>query len=278
MTILVTGATGTVGRLVVDRLLAAGQPVRALTRRPGTAALPAGVDVVGGDLERPASLGGVFDGVERMYLFPAGAAVQAVVAAARAAGVRRIVVLSGATAGDDLEWTGYRAVERAVEESGLAWTHVRPGEFAGNWLGWAPSIRAERVVRRPYRDAVTQPTHEADVADVAAAALLQDGHAERRYTFAGPEALTTAEQVRAIGAAIGADIRFEELAPDEARAQWVRDGYPPVFVDWIFAAWADSVRDPSPVNEEWAGVVPRLTGRPARTFATWAAEHADAFR
>jgi hypothetical protein len=173
---------------------------------------------------------------------------------------------------------GYLAVEHAVEDSGLEWTHVRPGEFAANWLDWAASIRNERVVRRPYGGAVTQPTHEADVAAVAATAIVEDGHAGRRYTLAGPEALTTLAQVRAIGAAIHEEIRFEELAPIEARTQWVRDGYPEGFVDWIFAMWAESARNPAPVNEEWASVVPLLTGRPARTFAEWATDHAADFQ
>jgi uncharacterized protein YbjT (DUF2867 family) len=201
-----------------------------------------------------------------------------VVAAARRSGVHRIVVLSGALADDGHDWTGYAAVERAVEASGLEWTHVRPGEFAGNWLGWAPSIRAGRVVRRPYGAAVSQPVHEADVAAVAAAVLVGDGHAGRRYTFAGPEALSVTAQVRAIAAAIGAEVRFEELDPAEAREQWVRDGYPVSFVDWMFAVWAESVRDPAPVNRAWADVVPALTGRPGRTFAEWAADHAGDFR
>jgi uncharacterized protein YbjT (DUF2867 family) len=278
MTILVTGATGTVGRLVVNELRNAGQHVRALTRTPAAANLPDDIEVVGGDLEDPASLAGVFDDVDRMYLFSIGHTAREVVAAAKQAGVRRIVVLSGAMADDDDGPGGYLAVERAVEESGLEWTHVRPGEFAGNWLGWAATIRAERVVRRPYGGAVTQPTHEADVAAVAATVLVEDGHAGRTYTLAGPEALTTVAQVRTIGVALGEEVRFEELDPVEARTQWIRDGYPEPFVDWMFAIWAESVRNPEPVNEEWAGVVPRLTGRPARTFAQWARDHAADFR
>lgn len=278
MTILVTGATGMVGRGVVAELLAAGQRVRALTRRPAEANLPDGVEVVGGDLDDPESLRAALDGVERMYPFPTGRTARGVVAAASRAGVRRVVVLSGALADSDDSEDGYLAVEHAVEESGLEWTHVRPGEFAANWLDWADSIRHERVVRRPYGGAVTQPTHEADIAAVAATVLVEDGHAGRRYTLAGPEALTTLDQVRAIGAAIGAEVRFEEVDPAQARTQWIRDGYPEEFVDWIFAMWAESARDPAPVNEEWAGIVPLLTGRPARTFTQWATDHAVDFR
>ncbi|MGP3959237.1 NAD(P)H-binding protein [Nonomuraea sp. 3N208] len=278
MTILVTGATGAVGRQVVAELLKTGRPVRALTRRPATAALPGEVEVYEGDLEHPESLRAALAGVERLYLFPVPHTVAEVVALAVESGVRRIVDLSGAGAEDETFEDGYHVVERAVEASGVDWTHVRPGEFAGNWLDWAPSIRAERVVRRPYGAAVTQPTHEADVAAVAATVLVEDGHAGQTYTFAGPEALTVVQQVETIGAAIGERVRFEEQDPVTAREQWVRDGYPAEVVDWLFGMWADAARDPAPVNEDWAAVVPRLTGRPGRTFAEWAAERATAFR
>ncbi|GGS93140.1 nucleotide-diphosphate-sugar epimerase [Planobispora rosea] len=277
MTILVTGATGVVGRGVVGELLRAGRRVRALTRRPAAARLPGEVEVYEGDLEHPESLRAALAGVERLYLFPVARTAAEVVALAAESGVRRIVDLSGAGADDETFEDGYRVVERAVEASGLDWTHVRPGEFAANWLDWAPSIRAERTVRRPHGGAVTQPTHEADVAAVAAAALLGDGHEGRTYTFAGPEALTVVEQVEAIGRAIGERVRFEEQDPVAAREQWIRDGYPAEVVDWLFGMWAASARDPAPVDEEWACVVPRLTGRPARTFSEWAAENAAAF-
>lgn len=280
MTILVTGATGFMGRGIVGELHRAGQPVRALTRTPATAGLPAGVEVFGGDLEQPETVRDALRSVDRMYLIPAAPhTAPEVVAMAKAAGVRRIVVLSGAAADNEV-WgdAGYLAVERAAERSGLEWTHVRPGEFAGNWLDWAPSVRAHRLVRRPYGNAVTQPTHEADIAAVIAATLTQDGHAGMTYTFAGPEALTTAEQVRLIGVALGEEVAFEEDDPVSARERWIRDGYPEAFVDWMFGVWAESARDPAPVNEEWAAVVPRLTGRPARTFGQWAVDHAASFR
>ncbi|MEV0590850.1 SDR family oxidoreductase [Nonomuraea cavernae] len=278
MTILVTGATGTVGRRVVAELLQAERHVRALTRNPASAALPGQVEVCKGDLENPESLRAALVGVERLYLFPVAQTAAEVVAMAVESGVRRIVDLSGAGADDETFEDGYHVSERAVEASGLDWTHVRPGEFAGNWLDWAPSIRAERVVRRPYGGALTQPTHEADVAAVAAAVLLQDGHEGHTYTFAGPEALTIAQQAEAIGTALGERVRLEEQDPVTARDQWIADGYPSEVVDWLFGMWAESARDHDPFNEGWAAVIPRLTGRRGRTFAEWAVENVAAFR
>ncbi|SHF10329.1 SDR family oxidoreductase [Streptoalloteichus hindustanus] len=288
MTILVTGATGNVGRIVVDRLVAAGVPVRALTREPGRASFPQAVTVVGGDLREPASLSDAFAGVERLYLFPVPETAREVVALARSAGVRRVVVLSSGavTSGDDTNF--HLPVERAVEESGLEWTHVRPGEFALNKLSlWGPSIRAENVVRDPFPDAAWYPVHERDIADVATAALLDDGHAGAAYTLNGPELLSHRDQVRAIGAALGREIRFEVVSVARTRELYRQQGgFAAAAADFLlgYETYSGDAADPE-AKQEWAPTEPapmptaeQVTGRPARTFAEWARDHADDFR
>ncbi|MEV6175005.1 NAD(P)H-binding protein [Streptomyces sp. NPDC051954] len=277
MTVLVTGATGSVGRHVVERLVTAGVPVRALTRNPATAGLPAGVDVREGDLTSPDTLRAALHGVERLYLFPVPETAREVVAAAKEAGVRRIVVLSSSSvldeSGDNHSGEHHRAVERAVEESGIDWTFVRPDEFATNVLWkWGHSIRAEGVVHAPYGNAPRVLIHEADVAAVAATALLQDGHTGRAYVLTGPEAITQADQVRAIAGALGRDIEFVEITPDEAREQMGQVMPPPV-VEMVLGYLADAVVNPPAVLD----TVERVTGVPARTFARWAADHAADF-
>ncbi|SDL82410.1 SDR family oxidoreductase [Nonomuraea jiangxiensis] len=287
MRILMTGATGNVGRLVTERLVKAGADVRALTRRPGSASLPAGVEVVGGDLERPASLRAAMAGMERMYLFPVAATAPAVVALAREAGIRRIVVLSSGavTAGYDTDF--HLPVERAVEDSGLEWTHVRPGEFMLNklWL-WGPSIRAERVVREPFPDAAWCPVHERDVADVATLALLEDGHHGAAYTLNGPEFVTRRAQVRAIAGAIGRDIGLEVVSAAEARERYLaQGGFAAANADFLtgFEDYSGAEPDPSEAvapDPASFGPMPtseQVTGRPARTFAEWARDHAQDF-
>lgn len=293
MTILVTGATGNVGRGVVDRLVRAGRSVRAMTRDPGIAGLPDGVEVVQGDFERPRTWPSVLDGVDRVHLFPSayyppdsgpGFVEQAV-----RAGVGRFVVHSAAAAGFAPgtggnaalgrhlaeERAAHRGLELMVEATGAEWTHVRPGLLAANALRWAERIRAERVVREPYAAAGYPVVHEADVADVAVAALLTDDHVGAAYTVTGPAKVSQAEQAAAIGAAIGTEVRFEELTPADARTRWLRDGYPEETVDWMLALLADAV--------DGTGTLPptdtfqRVTGRPPRTFAQWAADHAADF-
>jgi len=282
MTILVTGATGHVGRVVVERLLGAGETVRALTRRPETARLPEKVEVVAGDLTDVGALpAGLFDGVERMYLFPVPETAADVTARAAAAGVRRVVTLSALAAemdgpggqGDNPLGDRHLAVERAVEAAGVEWTHLRPGPFCVNALAWAPSIRAEGVVRAAYGASEQAPIHEADIAEVAVAALLEDGHAGQAYALSGPESLTQTARVAAIGAALGREIRFVEQTPEEARATMVTQMPEPV-ADMMLGYMASTVGTPAPVFP----AVERVLGHPGRTFARWAADHVADFR
>src|SRR5690606_13404803 len=150
-------------------------------------------------------------GVDRLFLFPVDGTATGVMDAARGAGVSRVVVLSSVSAAygeSDLSGDYHRAVEVAVEESEIPWTHIRPGEFMMNLLDWAPSIAAENVVRAPFADQESNAVHEADIADVAAVALLHDGHEGHAYEVNGPETLTRAEQAQVIGTAIGQDVRF----------------------------------------------------------------------
>lgn len=274
MKILVTAATGTVGRHVVHHLLGGGAEVRALTRRPERAGLPAQVEVVGGDLEQPDTLEGIFHDVDQLYLVVSGE-TEEVVNLARKAQVRRIVVLSTATAAFDGDPIGgfHRAAETVVESSGLAWTHIRPGMFAANLLDWADAIRAEGVVRAPYGAARQAPVHEVDVAEVAATALLSDGHDARIHTLSGPESLTKFEQVAAISKAVDRPIRFEELSPEQWRAS-VQDAMPSYVTDWLLGLWAKAVDNPEPVLP----TVQEVLGRPARTLVEWASDHAADFR
>ncbi|MER7409476.1 NAD(P)H-binding protein [Streptomyces cacaoi] len=290
MTVLVTGATGNVGRLVVEGLVAEGAEVRALSRAPERAArlLPAGVRTVDGDLGRPGTLDAALKGVEQLFLFPVARTAREVVARAREAGVRRIVVLSSGAVSAGLDTTHHLPVERAVEESGLEWTHVRPGEFALNKLElWGPSIRAERVVREPNPDFGWFPVHERDIADVAVAALLRDGHAGAAYTLNGPAAVTLRAQVRAIAEAIGEEIRLVEVTPEEARERYAaQGGFAAENADFLlgFADYEGIPADPREIAAfDPAGLGPQptaeaVTGVPARTFARWARDHAADFR
>src|SRR4051812_16641041 len=225
--ILVIGATGRIGRFVVDQLVAAGVPVRALTRRPEAAKLPAAVEVVTGDLTIPESLDAALQGVNTVFLvWTAPFTTAHAVVERLASHVRRVVFLSSPhqTPHPFFQQPNPMAVlhadiERLIAATGLESTIIRPGMFASNSLTWwAPTIRAGEVVRWPYGAAETAPVDDRDVAAVTARTLYQDGHVGADYVLTGPESLTQAAQVGAIGDALGHRIAFEEMTPDEFRS------------------------------------------------------------
>ena len=274
MTILVTGATGAVGRHLVATLAARGASVRALTRKPADVSLPDGVEVVGGDLTDASTLGPqVFEGVDRAFVFPAQG-VDVFLDAAVAAGVRRFTVLSSLAAAMEFprdrgsaSQLHHSAVEAAVTARTDAWTILRPGTFANNLLSWAWQIRSGAPIRAPYLASAQAPIHEYDVAEVAAETLLSDDFLGETIPITGPQALTRAEQVAAIGAALGREIPVVEITPDEFRAETAQF-IPEPIMKMLLDYWGDtlSVPDrPRPVTP--------VTGGPGRTLAEWAADH-----
>src|SRR5438093_8254710 len=274
--VLVTGATGRVGRVVIAQWLGAGVPVRALTRRPAAAGLPAAVEVASGDLTVPESLDAALRGVSAVFLvWTAPPATAPAVVERLATHARRVVFLSSPhrTPHPFFQQPNPLAVlhadiERLIATAGLASTIIRPGMFASNArLWWAALIRDGEVVRWPYGAAETAPIDERDIAAVAARALYEDGHGD--YVLTGPESLSQAEQVSIIGAAIGRLIRFEELSPEEFRRE-MAGRWPPPVVDMLLAAWGAAIGRPAWVTSTVADIV----GRPGRAVREWAFEPA----
>ncbi len=269
MTTLVTGATGNTGRHVVAELVRRGEHVRALTRNPAAAAgrFPAGVELAAGTHTAPEGLDGAFEGVSRLHItVTAGLAETGpeLVRRAVGAGVRRITVVWGG-------WVG--PVEQAVDDSGVEWTRLEPQEFMSNTLTWIESVGAEGVVREPY-DFPSALVHEADIGAVAAVALLADGHAGRSYNLTGPESLTPRERIAILSRATGLDIGFVPISHEQALDRLTATGVSRTDAEYVVGWYADPGDDATTVVD----TVERVTGRPARTFAQWAAEHAGRFR
>ncbi|MGV9884696.1 NAD(P)H-binding protein [Streptomyces sp. NPDC003006] len=282
--IVVTGATGNVGRALVTQLTAEQAPVRALTRAPERAGLPATTQIarldLSGDRPEPTDLAPLFDGATGLFLHlqAAGAHTTALLEAARAGGVRHVTVLSSGIIEDGADTShpihvAHAELEARVTESGLGRTFLRPNAFATNSLQWAPQVRVGDTVRGPFPGAVTAPIHEADIAAVAARTLLDDGHDGAVHRLTGPEAVTTEEQIHTIGAALGRTLRFIDVPPEEVGPE-LFPHVPPQMLPAILASFAEAVG----VEPEITTTVQTVTGKPARTFAQWAHDHKDDFR
>lgn len=274
---LVTGATGNVGAEVLRALLSAGAEVRALTRGGTDPRLPAKAQPVPGDLNDPPSLREALAGVRGLFLLPGYADMPGILAEARAAGVQRVVQLSGrSAAGGDMSnaVSAYMIrTEEALREAGIPWTVVRPSAFHANALRWLPKLAAGDVLRLPFAEAAVASIDPYDIGEVVARALLQEGHAGKVYELSGPEPLLPAEQVRILGEVLGRALRFEAQPNAEARRE-MEASMPKEYVDAFFSFYVDGTLDESPVLP----AVRELTGRPPRTFEQWAREHADSFR
>jgi uncharacterized protein YbjT (DUF2867 family) len=258
--ILVTGVTGNVGGAVAGALVAAGKPVRGVSRSGGV------------DLNDPATV--PFDGVTAAF-FMSGYPAE-LFTAARDAGVQRAVLLSGSSAenGDRTNAVSRYMMdsEDALKASGLRWAILRPHAFFSNALRWLPQLREGDVIRESFPGVPCTAVDPADIAAVAAAALDDGDHAGQTYRLSGPEPLLIADRVRILGEALGRPLTLDPFSDEEARAEMSKT-MPQAYVDAFMAFYAEGTLDESMVLP----TVERVTGRPPRTFAAWAREHAREF-
>ncbi|MFF4189234.1 SDR family oxidoreductase [Streptomyces sp. NPDC001691] len=278
--IVVTGATGNVGRPLTQALADAGEQVTAVSRH--RAAVPDGVRHVSADLTDPASLAPVLDGAKALFLLLSGdlhapeARPTDIIDLAAASGVRRIVLLSSqgvATRPLGPSRVAMRALEDALRESGLDWAVVRPGGFASNAFAWAESVRTHRTVAAPFGDVGVPVVDPADIAEVAAACLLDDRHTGGVFELTGPEVITPRQQAETIAAALGTPVRFHELTRAQAKA---------AMTQFLPAELADDtltiLGDPTPAELRISPDVERVLGRAPRPFDSWLTRNIAAFR
>ncbi|MFI5715666.1 NAD(P)H-binding protein [Nocardia sp. NPDC051750] len=273
--IVVTGATGNTGRPLVQALAAAGAEVRAVSRTVGAADVPAGVEHRQADLLRADELSSALHGADTVFLLTSGEFLGAggglgdLLATARGAGTRRVVLLSSLGVG-----TGHHPadLEKAIESSGIEWTILRPGNFASNAFQWAESIRTERTMAAPFADIALPVIDPDDIAAVAAAVLLEDSHSGKTYNLTGPEAITPRQQAAAIALAVGEPVQFVELSRARARARMLQFMPEPV-VESTLAI----LGTPAPALQQVSPDIEQILGRPAHTFTDWAARNSAAF-
>ncbi|MFF5288333.1 SDR family oxidoreductase [Paractinoplanes globisporus] len=274
--IVVVGATGNVGRPLVEMLAGRGAEVTAVSRGDG----PDGVRHVRADLGEPDSLRAAFAGADAVFLLVPGAGdgvdAGAVVDRVRASGVRKLALLSSqavATRPGSASYAPMLALEQAVVGSGLEWTLLRAGGFDSNAYAWAPSIRSQGTVAAPFGDVGLPVVDPLDLAGVAAAVLLKDGHGGQAYELTGPELSTPRSRARDLGDALGTPIRFVEQSAAEARSAMLRF-MPPAVADGTL----EILGSPTPGEQRISPDAEKILGRAPHPFAAWAARNAGAFR
>jgi uncharacterized protein YbjT (DUF2867 family) len=246
-----------------------------VSRRPAVDA-PDGVVHLQADLLHPESLEPALDGADALFLLTSaewhvgGGDLVGVLDAARAAGVRRVVMLSSQGVGTGRHPSG---LEDAVTGSGMGWTLLRPGGFASNDLAWSESVRGLRTAFTPSADIALPVVDPADIADVAAAVLLADGHDGRVYEITGPAPISPRERIAAIGSVLGEEVRLVEQPRAEARAQMLQ-----FMPEQAVEATLDILGEPTPAEQRVSPDVERVLGRPPRAYAEWVGRNVAAFR
>ncbi|MEV0080130.1 NAD(P)H-binding protein [Nocardia neocaledoniensis] len=279
--IVVTGATGNIGRRLVGLLADAGEAVRAVSRGSAPIELPAGVEHVTADLGDLDSLSPALRDAEALFLLITGEQLMTgpepaqLLKTAAAAGVRRVVFVSSQGAVTRPESAGYartRAFEQALAESDLVWTALRPGGFFSNTFAWIESVRTQRLVAAPFSEVGLPAVDPGDIAAVAAAALTSDDHAGQAYTLTGPALVTPRDQAAALAAAVEAPVTFVELTREQAKQNMLRFMPEPVADHTL-----NILGSPTADEQQVSGDIERVLGRQATSYAEWALRHRAMF-
>lgn len=269
--ILVTGATGNAGGALVQALIQAGRPVRALVRRPGSVD---GAEEVVGDLNEPDTFADALDGVDGLFLLSGYDGTERLLSAARDTGVRHVVLLSsssldGTDTGNAIA-SYHAASEDLVRRSGLGWSFLRPTSFMSNTLRWNDQLAAGDVVRAQFAEVPLATIDPRDIADVAIAGF--DSGSDEIYRITGPVALTAPERVAILGTALGRPLECHPMSLDETRAELAAT-MPAPYAEAIESFFARGTTDETTVYP----TVQNVTGHPARTFEQWCADNAHLF-
>ncbi|MFJ5711427.1 SDR family oxidoreductase [Streptomyces sp. NPDC093105] len=280
--ITVTGATGNIGRTLVELLTGAGEEVVAVSRRPRPVEPAAGVRWVQADMGTPDGLRSGLDGARALFLLVGGELNShgedpaVLLDSVEDSGVERIVLVSSqvsATRPEAASHARLRAFEAAVRATGRDVTVLRPGGFASNAFAWAETVRARRTVLAPFADVALPVVDPADIAAVAAAALREDGHADRTYELTGPEAISPRRQTEVLAAALGEEVAFVELSRADAHAHLAT-----FMPEDVVTGTLDVLGLPLPEEQKVSPDVESVLGRPAAPFGAWVARNLPAFR
>jgi uncharacterized protein YbjT (DUF2867 family) len=282
-TVLVTGATGTIGRDVAKILSEKGVAVRAGVRDQAKARTQFGPDIALAtfDFEDDASFPDALKGVEKIFLLPPlmpnqVAVTNAFIDETKRAGVRHIVKLSVIGADTDPPYTfgkWHAAADRHIRESGLAFTFLRPNSFMQNFMNYFPP--RDGTIYLPWGNGKASFVDTRDIAAVAVDAMTSDGHEGKTYTLTGPAALGIAEVASILSQVASREINYIDVPESAARDGMLQARLPRWQVDALMELHAANKQN------RWSTVtsdIEKVTGKPATSFAQFARDHADRFR
>ncbi|MEJ2264480.1 MAG: SDR family oxidoreductase, partial [Anaerolineales bacterium] len=234
--VLVTGATGNTGSLLVPALREAGVDVRALVRDESKAQPleEIGVEIILGDLDRPETIAPAVDGVDKIYLLTWNGPTQEqqaknVINAAREAGNPHIVRHSmwGSEKSRIIQ-QGYR-VEQALKSSGLTWTLLKPTFFMQNTMMAAQTIASDGVIYWDMGDGKLGMIDLRDVADAALAVLTGSGYEGKSYILTGPQAISFHDMAATFTKVLGKDVKYVKVPHEAGVESMIGMGFP----EWI---------------------------------------------
>ena len=284
--ILITGATGLTGGALIRQLSKKGVTVRALVRNPAKAEalshLPH-VEIVTGDMTQPETLAAPLQGVDRAMLISSSAhdmlEVQSnFIEAAQKAGVKHVVKLSGIISELNSPFRFARMhaeIERRLEASGMAFTHLRAGEFMHSYFRRVPMIVAKGALILPMEDAKIASIDIDDLAQVAAITLTSSGHEGKIYSLTGPEALNMADVAEKLSAVTGKPIQYINIAPEEARSANLAAGMPPYLADGLYELFAERRKGK---ESQVSPTIQTVFGLRSTSFEEFAMRNAAIFR
>lgn len=284
--ILVTGATGNIGSILVEKLATANVPARALVRSHGKAEgiEKLGLEAVIGDLDKPETLQPALEGIEKVFLLsspdPRQAELQSnLIQAAKSAGVSHIVKLSAIGVGGELDSITlgrlHRETEKEIESSGINYTHLRPNGFMQNAFTFAGMIKSQGTFYAPLGDAKVSYVDARDVASVAFTALTEDGHEGKAYEITGPESLSYDDVARELSLALGREVKYVNVPIAAARGAMLGMG----MSEWLANALVElfnHYRDGKAARV--TDTVREVTGREPITFSQFARDNAETFK
>lgn len=280
--IVVTGATGNIGKALVEQLAASGAKYRVVARDPAKASKSGG-EVVKGDLSDPKSLEAAFKGADELFLLAAAGPDMSkmeknAIDAAKKAGVKHVVLLS--TAGADekspvklAQW--HAASEKALKDSGLKWTILQPNYFMQNLFSSAPTIKGDGAFYAPLNDGKVAMVDARDIAAVAAKALTTGGHEGKTYYVSGPAALPFADLAAIFTKKLGKTVKYVNVPPADFKKSLLSAGIPEWFASDFVALYGAFAQN---YGAQVSTTVKDVTGKPARDVESFIGENVSAFK